>query len=248
MQAPPSPDALRAGLEPPFHLFGATHLATLALLVALAVAVPLAARRLSETTQRRLTMGLAVFLVATRAVHTWVQWLFGVPLLQQLPLHLCGILVFVSAWMLWRRSYATFEVAYFWTFGGATQALLTPDLPVGFPHPGYVTFFASHGLLLLAGFWGVLMLRFRPRPISILKAWAWLNLYALAVVPVNLALGTNYLYLMRKPGVASLLDHFGPWPWYLGVLEGIGLLVFSLCYLPWWIGDLRRRRSRPASV
>jgi hypothetical integral membrane protein (TIGR02206 family) len=216
--------------------------------VALAVAVPLAARRLSPQAQRRWSLFLAVFLLVTRAIHTWVQWLFGVPLLQQLPLHLCGVLIFVLAWMLWRRSYATFEVAYFWTLGGATQALLTPDLPVGFPHPGYLSFFASHGLLLLCAGWALIVFRFRPRPRSILKALLALNVYALALLPVNLALGTNYLYLLRKPGAASLLDLFGPWPWYLLVLEGVGLAVFALCYLPWWIADLVAQRKGAASV
>jgi uncharacterized membrane protein YwaF len=33
---------------------------------------------------------------------------------------------------------------------------------------------------------------------------------ALAVWPINAWLGTNYLYLMHKPAVPSLVDYLGP--------------------------------------
>lgn len=232
-----------SSLEPRFVLLGPTHLVTLAVILVVAVGLAYAARLLPTRDQHRLATALAALMVGSRLAGTAVYKVaFGVPLLDQLPLHMCGILVFVSAWMLWRRSYATFEVVYFWTFGGTIQALVTPDLPVGFPHPAFVTFFFTHGLLIVAALYATLTLGFRPRPVSILKALAALNLYALLVTPVNLALGTNYLYLMRKPSGPSLLDHLGPWPWYLLALEGIGLVVFALCYLPYALADRRRRR------
>lgn len=230
---------------PPFVLFGPTHVAALTLAVAVPVGLALAARRLSELARLRLATALAVLLVGSRVAGTVVRKVaFGVPLTQQLPFHLCAILVFVSAWMLWRRSYPVFEVVYFWTFGGVVQALLTPNVPAGFPHPAFVIHFVTHGLLLLAALYATLVLGFRPRPVSILKAFAALNLYALLVLPLNLLLDTNFLFLLRKPAAPSLLDHLGPWPWYLLTLEGIALAVFALCYLPYAVADRWGRDGR----
>jgi len=226
----------------PFVLFGPTHLATLALVVAAVVLLPAAGRRWPPAVQRRVAVGLALVLVVGRFVDTALRKLaFGVPIHDQLPLHLCGMLAFVCAWMLWRQSYATFEVAYCWTLAGATQAMLTPDLPVAFPHLGYLTFFANHALLVVAVAWAIGVWGFRPRPRSILVSWLSVNLYAALVAPINLLLDTNYLYLRRKPAGASLLDHFGPWPWYLVTLEVVALVLFALVYLPWWVVDRKDR-------
>lgn len=232
-------------LEPTFELFGVGHLVTLALVAGFGVGIPLVARRLPDPWPRRIAVGLAVCLLAWRAVEiAGRNILYQMPIRDQLPLHLCGILVFLSAWMLWRQSYPVFEVTYFWAIGGTFQALVTPDLPVGFPHPVYISFFISHGLLILATLYAVLVFRFRPRPVSILKAWLAVNVYALLITPVNLLLDTNYLFLRGKPAAASLLDHFGPWPWYLLVLEGLALMIFALCYLPFWVQDLRGSAER----
>lgn len=241
---PPSPPS-----EPPFVLFGPTHLATLAVVLAAVVVLPLAARRWPPDARRRVAVALALVLVVGRFADTLMRKLvFAVPIHDQLPLHLCGILAFVCAYMLWRASYPTFEVAYFWVLAGATQALLTPDLPIGFPHPGYLTFFLNHALLVVAVAWGIGVFGFRPRRRSIVKAWVAVNLFAALVAPVNLLLDTNYLYLRRKPAGASLLDHFGPWPWYLLVLEAVALALFALCYLPWWLADRGRGAGGRASA
>ena len=44
-----------------------------------------------------------------------------------LPLHMCGFSVMATSWVLLTRNQLMFELAYFWGFGGAVQALLTPD-------------------------------------------------------------------------------------------------------------------------
>jgi len=230
--------------EPAFVLFAPSHLATLAVVALAVLALPLAGRRLPAAAQRRVAVTMALVMVVGRLADTLMRRLaWGVPIREQLPLHLCGILAFVCAWMLWRESYPTFEIAYFWGLAGTTQALVTPDLPVGFPHAGYLAFFANHALLLVSVAWGMAVLGFRPRPRSIVKAWLAVNVYAALVAPVNLLLDTNYLYLRRKPAGASLLDHFGPWPWYLLALEAVALVLFAFCYLPWALADRGRRRT-----
>jgi uncharacterized membrane protein YwaF len=57
---------------------------------------------------------------------------------------------------------------------------------------------------------------------------AW---YAVIAV-VNYALGANYAFQCAKPVQASLFDQLGPWPWYNFSTIGLGLVFYSLLYLP----------------
>jgi uncharacterized membrane protein YwaF len=67
---------------------------------------------------------------------------------------------------------------------------------------------------------------------------AWAGLVGL----VNLALGTNFMYLCRKPSVPTLLDWMGPWPVYLGTAALAALALFGLLALP-FRGTLYSSRS-----
>jgi hypothetical integral membrane protein (TIGR02206 family) len=232
-----------------FVLFGEAHLWTLGLIAAFAVLLPLAVRLLWPSAARTVAVLLALLLLAQEAVGLGLQaarWGWSV---QLLPLHLCSLAVFLTAWMLIVRSPRVFEVAYFWALGGTTQALLTPDLRHGFPDPAYVIFFGSHGLVIVGVLYAVIVLRFRPYPISLVRVALITLALAAAILVVNLLLGTNFLYLLAKPAGASLLDWFGPWPWYWLGLVGVGLLSFLVLYAPFLLLDLLRGgRLRPAVV
>jgi hypothetical integral membrane protein (TIGR02206 family) len=76
------------------------------------------------------------------------------------------------------------------------------------------------------------------------RSLAALAVVAVLVMPVNAWLGTNFLYLMEKPGQASLLDYLGPWPWYIGSLAAVALLSSLVWYLPFAVADAWRARRR----
>jgi uncharacterized membrane protein YwaF len=59
------------------------------------------------------------------------------------------------------------------------------------------------------------------------------------VYPLNIAMDTNYGYLVRTPAAATPLDWFGPWPWYLLAATALLLALWAVLFtLPW---DLVRR-------
>lgn len=57
---------------------------------------------------------------------------------------------------------------------------------------------------------------------------------------MNLILDANYFWILGKPPTPSLLDYFGPWPWYIVTAAFFALAHFYTVYVPFQINDLRR--------
>lgn len=229
----------------PFELFGVAHLFALALVLLANVSLLLLRRSESTAWRNGVRYGLAVVLVLNElAWHLW-NWATGQWTIQtMLPLHLCSVLVWLSAWMLATRSYAIYEFAYFLGIGGAIQALLTPDAGVyGFPHFRFFQVIISHGAIVTAAVFMTLVERYRPTWRSLARVGLWGNLYMVAIFFLNRLIDSNYLFIAHKPETASLIDLLGPWPWYILVIEGIALVVFLLLYLPFALKDWRRARA-----
>ena len=62
---------------------------------------------------------------------------------------------------------------------------------------------------------------------------------------VNRLIGSNYLYTQGKLPTPSLLDVLGPYPWYLLSMEGLGILLCLLLYLPFALQDWGTKRKDP---
>jgi hypothetical integral membrane protein (TIGR02206 family) len=229
-------------MQPGFQLFGTPHLVTLVLIVASALLLPLAVRFWRRSAARPVAHVLATLLLVQEGVQLLLEAKRAGLSVELLPLQLCTMAVYLTAWMLISRAARVYEVVYFWGLGGSTQALVTPDLAQGFPAPAYLLFFLGHGLVIVGVLYGAIVFRLRPYPASILRVIALTLAAAAAVFFVNLWLGTNFMYLMAKPTHPSLLDWFGPWPWYWLGLIGVGLITFLVLYMPFLIADLIRRR------
>jgi hypothetical integral membrane protein (TIGR02206 family) len=229
----------------PFILFGPAHLLALGLIVAINVVIYRMRERFSPRAQIGLRWGLAALLLIDEAA--WHYWNYSAgrwTLQTMLPLHLCSVLVFASAYMLVRRSYRIYEFAYLLGIAGAAQALLTPDAgPFGFPHFRAFQVMISHGAIVTAALYMTFVEGFRPHWSSVRRVFIGMNVYMVFVGIVNGALGSNYLFIARKPDTASLMDVLGPWPWYILSLEAVGLALCLLVYLPFALKD--RRQNTP---
>jgi hypothetical integral membrane protein (TIGR02206 family) len=228
---------------PPFEPWRAQHLAALVLAIAAAwLSVHAARGRFAHRVRPWLSGGLAVTLVGAEMAATLYtirrgEWTIA----GGLPLQICDVAVYATAAALLTRHQRSYELAYFWGLGGTIHGLLTPDLVIGFPHPACLKFFVTHVGIVVSAIYLSAGLGLRPAPGAVRRMCLATNLYAAAVGIVNAWLGTNYLYLCRKPIAPSLIDYLGPWPWYILGLEVVALGSFVACAAPFWLAARWRR-------
>jgi hypothetical integral membrane protein (TIGR02206 family) len=229
-----------------FARFGSAHI----IAIALTFATPLlltAISRLDHTgaTARIMSFLLAAMLVVNKIISLVLLSRDGELTIESLvPMYLCDWAAITAVITLIYPNQWTYELCYFWSLGGTLQALLTPDLRYGFPHPQFISFFVQHGGIIVAVIFMTLAMGKRPVPMSIVRALGWSAVYFVAAMAVNLMLGTNFGYLRAKPEQPSLMDYMAPWPYYLGQLVLLAFLFCLACYLPFFVIDrLRCKRT-----
>ena len=226
--------------------FSAPHLVSLTVILVLCI-ILVACRKSFKTEKSRKTFRyvFAAFILLQQAsIYIWYtisdEWSVEITL----PLQLCDLSLFLSIAVLLTKRRLLFELLYYWGIGGATQAILTPDIgSYTFPHFVFYQFFVSHCVIILVCIYMITVEKFRPSPGSVPRTFIITNLYALLILPVNRLTGGNYLFLSWKPAGGSMLDLLGPWPWYILSLEAAALVIFTMLYLPFAPGNSKARRT-----
>jgi hypothetical integral membrane protein (TIGR02206 family) len=231
----------------PFHAYGIPHLAVMGLTIVLPFALAALVRRSkSQRLERVIVVTISVILFLNYATYlvfvrhqTIVEWQ------QMLPLQLCdwGMVVVIVA--MWTGRQRWFEVAYFWGIGGTVQAVLTPDLRYGFPDLRFFSFFISHCGIIVGVIFLMLIHRYRPYPMSIVRVWLWSELYFVITFVADELTHYNYGFLLHKPQAFSILNFLSDSrPLYLVQMHGLALLFFLALYTPFAIVDLARRATQ----
>ena len=227
----------------PFIFLGKAHLIALGLTILFTLSL-FRFKDKTDNTRKRVRRNIAVVLILNElAWHAWNFTIGDWTIQTMLPLHLCSVLVWTTAFMLLTENYFIYEFAYFLGIAGALQALLTPDLGIyGYPHFRFFQTFISHGLIIASAIYMTAVEELRPTWKSILRVALWINIYLVIVFFINQAIGSNYLFIAHKPPTASLLDILPDWPIYIAYMEAIGLVCVLLLYLPFGFKDWRDRR------
>jgi hypothetical integral membrane protein (TIGR02206 family) len=203
-------------------------------------------KRADESTKRLIRYALAIGLWLDEIIWQYWNYTEGQWTVQtMLPLHICSLLIWFSGFMLIFRNYRIYEFAYFLGLGAATQVLLTspPPLELLLQYQHF-QIYISHGLLITSVVYMTAVEGFRPTWGSFFRTVVGTNLYMAGLFPLNLLLGSNYMFLAYKPDeFASLLDILPPWPYYIVYMEILGILVFLLLYLPFALKDRKTAKS-----
>lgn len=220
----------------PFRLFSVEHLITIGIIFVLCIFLFIFKNKLKEI-GKSIGLILSILLMISEGTQQlWLLYEHAWTWKRALPLQLSDLAVILAIIMLLTKSYKLFHFMYFAGLGSSIQALLTPDLgKYSFPHFQYFEFFVSHGGVVLACLFMVMVFRYRPTTPSMWVTILIVNLYSGLIFFLNKWWGTNYLYMMQKPRVPSLLNYLGPWPWYLLSLEMVMILSFYILYIPFWI-------------
>ena len=233
-------------LEHPFQPYGLPHLTVIFLTIVLPFALAAIVRRTKSPRVENLIIGvLSGVLVLNYVVYLIFIRSRGIVAWQQmLPMQLCdwGMVVVMVA--MWTGNQRWFEVAYFWGIGGTLQAVLTPNLRFGFPDWRFISFFTSHCGIIIGVVFLMLIRRYRPYPMSIVRVFLWSEFYFVVTLIADELTGFNYGFLLHKPEAFSILSFLSDSrPFYLFELHGVALLFFLGLYGPFAVFDLVRHRQ-----
>ena len=227
-----------------FQIFGADHLAAIFATLALPFVLAAVVRWSGSKVLDRAVIGAFTgsLIINYLGYLLFVRRSGGLSWEQMLPMQMCDWAVAVVIVALWTARHRWFEIAYFWGFGGTLQAVLTPDLRFGFPDVRFISFFVAHGAIIVAVIYLMLTRRLRPYPMSIVRVFAWSQVYFLLALTVDHFTGVNYGYLLHKPEAFTLLSYLSDYrPLYLLQMQGLAIVFFAILYAPFAIADLVRR-------
>lgn len=232
-----------------FRPFGPSHLVVIALTVLLPFILAAFVRKSRWSRGERMIGRLLalMLLVNYLGYEIYLAATVGIEGRKVLPFQLCdwAMIAVIVALLTGRERWL--EVAYFWGIGGTLQAIVTPDLKLAFPHIRFVTFFVAHSGIVVAIAFLMIMKKFRPHWSSIVRTFAWTELYFVLAITVDLITGENYGYLLRKPGSASLLDLLSDQRVvYLLQMHLLALIFFVVLYLPFALYDVATTKASRA--
>jgi hypothetical integral membrane protein (TIGR02206 family) len=231
-----------------FRPFGLAHL----IVIALTISLPFILAAFVRKSRRPQSERIIARLFAATLVFNYIGYeiylatIEGLAWQKALPFQLCdwAMVAIVVALLTGRNRWL--EVAYFWGIGGTLQAIITPDLKYPFPDIRFLTFFIAHSGIVVAIAFMMIVKKFRPHWISIVRVFAWSELYFVVAIVVDLLTGENYGYLLHQPASTSLLDllsheRIG----YILEMHLLALIFFVVLYLPFGLYDfvVIRRRS-----
>lgn len=217
----------------PFKLFSIYHILTLIFFVIVSIFL-FAFRNQLKSIEKwiKIFMFSTLFVLET-LYHYWLYKDGHWDISFTLPLQLCSVSLLLCLILIVTDSRGIFQLVYFLGIAGAMQAIVTPELFVGFPHFRFFQFFLTHMVIIWVALFYVYVKGYRITRKGLWQSFVFLNLTALFAFTANIITGGNYMFLAHKPSNPSALDFLGPYPFYILVLEFIALSLFYVMYLPW---------------
>ena len=218
-----------------FQPWNADHKLYIFIMAASWVIVPFISQKyLDSTWKRRVALILVISIIGVEIVDDIYRvfdsrgWFIS----SDLPLHMCGFSVFATSWALITKDQRVFELSYFWGFGGALQAILTPD-PTSIENHFYLfSFMVSHGLIILNVLYLIFVYKMILTKGALLRTIITTNILLVGIAIINWILDANYFYLFEPPPVENPLIMAREFPLYFVNMEVVAIIVLYIISIP----------------
>ena len=224
-----------------FEIFGNVHLITMVVILLISIFFPKIYKNKTDK-QKQLMSKIVAAIIAAHVIISPYKDLYLIEnpynWVEVLPFHMCDLSeIFLIIFLLGGPS-ILYKCAFFWGLGGATMAIITPDIL--FYDLDYIFFMIGHGMIIVGIMYATVSLGNRPYSRDIVSVCLITIFLLLPIVYIiNIVLGepANYWYLVAKPDGASLMDMFPDPPYHLLYTTPIALALFYIIYLPYFIKD-----------
>lgn len=233
----------------PFQAFSIPHISILVFLTLLAIVALYIGRKKNHEDRHKMVIIMAGLTLSLELIETVVKLFNGTYNYHaDLPLFLCDIAAFMLPFVLLFENRRWLGILYFWTMAGTLQALITPELDRNFPAAEFFRYFLMHGGIVITVFCTILFFNIKIGWKDLVNAVLYAQVYLVFIHVFNQATGSNYSYTVQKPYSATILDYFGPWPWYIVWGELLMVILFVILWLPFLVLVRKSQGTRGESV
>lgn len=234
--------------------FSPTHFAWLAATAVVMFVLILLYRKLNNEAKRRSVRVAMITIIVLEIIReSWALIIGHYDIRRHLPLHLCGIMIFIEAIAVFSNRKFFKEFSYAIGLPAAAMALITPE-PSGYPfwNIQYLQSIFVHALLALIPLLWICGDGFRPNIRVLPKNLALLTGLAAFCFGLDFLLGgqANYMFVRFAPKDTpiDLFNQLVGWPWYIGLLLITVFVFWVAMYLPWEIAARRKKHREQAGV
>jgi len=217
----------------PFEAFGSAHLQAILLSAVIGFLFIYIGKKVSPKTADRMGYGLSFLLTGTVLLNAFILMYLGEwNSARDMPFAICNFTAYVAPILMFSKNKTIYNIFYFWVMFVTIQAMITPDLRYIFPHHVFIKFWIVHSGIVIAVLFLTFVKGFRPTYRGLWTSVFALSCYIGFMALWNIIFKTNHMYVCEKPPVASALDYFGPWPFYILVCVFLGIFGFHFVYTP----------------
>lgn len=209
-------------------------------------------RKLRHTPHQRtleISLGWSIAFVQLYAM-VW-RWMPGhFELAEALPLQLCRVVSWVCVIAFITHARWAISLAFFWGLGLSTMGLLTPVIRQGVASVEFWVFWLGHAQIVGTAAYFIVVYGWGPKRLDWIIAATASVLYFAVVVPVNVALGTDYGFLgSGEYPKNTLAIHLGEYPGRIFRILLLGEIWLAFLY---WasrvVSRAKHRRQRTAAA
>ena len=175
---------------------------------------------------------IALIVLVTFNETAWTLYrhvVVGIPLVENLPLHLCDLAVILLLAGLITRRTRLAELSYFVGVPGALLAIIFPAVSEtgAIRTIAELRYFTTHIAIVAGGFYLTYGRQQYPQVRAAFRALIFVHVYAILITPVNLMIGTNYFFTLSAPAEIGWVAR-QPHGVFLGGVSAIFLITFLL--------------------